>query len=228
MLEVRELSKSFGGLKAVDQAFARRPPRRDRRPDRAQRGGQDDAVRRHRGLPHRPDAGRVTFEGQDITGLAPHRICAAGMVRTFQITQPFAKISGAREHHGRRLLPHGQPRHGRARGRGGGGHRGHGGPARPDGGRAHHCRPQAARACPRPRDPASAAAAGRGDGGPQSLRNRRVDFADPVHSRFRRDAAAHRTRDAGGDGPGRTGLCPQQRAHHRGKERRRPSSPMLG
>jgi branched-chain amino acid transport system ATP-binding protein len=33
------------------------------------------------------------LEGKDITGLAPHRICAAGMVRTFQITQPFAKIS---------------------------------------------------------------------------------------------------------------------------------------
>ena len=42
---------------------------------------------------HAPDAGRVAFEGKDITGLPPHRICAAGMVRTFQITQPFAKIS---------------------------------------------------------------------------------------------------------------------------------------
>ena len=42
---------------------------------------------------HTPDAGRITLDGQDITGLAPHRICAAGMVRTFQITQPFARIS---------------------------------------------------------------------------------------------------------------------------------------
>jgi branched-chain amino acid transport system ATP-binding protein len=42
---------------------------------------------------HRPDAGAVSFEGKPITGLAPHRICAAGMVRTFQITQPFAGIS---------------------------------------------------------------------------------------------------------------------------------------
>ena len=42
---------------------------------------------------HRPDGGRIGFEGNDITGLPPHRICAAGMVRTFQITQPFAKIS---------------------------------------------------------------------------------------------------------------------------------------
>ena len=42
---------------------------------------------------HRPDAGTVSFEGKPITGLAPHRVCAAGMVRTFQITQPFAGIS---------------------------------------------------------------------------------------------------------------------------------------
>ena len=58
---------------------------------------------------HKPDSGRVTFDGQDITGLPPHRICAAGMVRTFQITQPFAQDQRAREHHGRRLLPHGRP-----------------------------------------------------------------------------------------------------------------------
>ncbi|HEX7199401.1 MAG TPA: ATP-binding cassette domain-containing protein, partial [Dongiaceae bacterium] len=42
---------------------------------------------------HKPDGGRIALQGHDITGMAPHRICAAGMVRTFQITQPFAKIS---------------------------------------------------------------------------------------------------------------------------------------
>ena len=33
------------------------------------------------------------FDGNDITGQQPHRICDSGMVRTFQITQPFAKLS---------------------------------------------------------------------------------------------------------------------------------------
>ena len=42
---------------------------------------------------HKPDGGRIVLDGRDITGLAPHQICAAGMVRTFQITQPFARIS---------------------------------------------------------------------------------------------------------------------------------------
>lgn len=31
-----------------------------------------------------PQAGKVSFKGQNITGLPPHKICAAGMARTFQ------------------------------------------------------------------------------------------------------------------------------------------------
>jgi branched-chain amino acid transport system ATP-binding protein len=38
----------------------------------------------------RPDAGSVRFEDRDITGLAPHRVCRLGLARTFQIVQPFA------------------------------------------------------------------------------------------------------------------------------------------
>jgi branched-chain amino acid transport system ATP-binding protein len=39
------------------------------------------------------NAGRVTFQGKDITGGAVHDIARSGMVRTFQITQPFAKLT---------------------------------------------------------------------------------------------------------------------------------------
>ncbi len=42
---------------------------------------------------HRPDAGRVTFQGEDITGLAPEEICRRGLVRTFQLVQPFAGLT---------------------------------------------------------------------------------------------------------------------------------------
>ena len=38
----------------------------------------------------RPDAGRVVFDGHDITGRAPHQNARAGLTRTFQIVQPFA------------------------------------------------------------------------------------------------------------------------------------------
>lgn len=41
----------------------------------------------------RPDAGRVRFRGRDVTGLPPHAVCHAGIARTFQIVQPFARLS---------------------------------------------------------------------------------------------------------------------------------------
>ena len=37
-----------------------------------------------------PDAGRVEFDGADITGVPPHLNARRGMTRTFQIVQPFA------------------------------------------------------------------------------------------------------------------------------------------
>jgi len=37
-----------------------------------------------------PTAGRVLYDGADITGLPPHRLARRGLARTFQIVQPFA------------------------------------------------------------------------------------------------------------------------------------------
>jgi branched-chain amino acid transport system ATP-binding protein len=39
------------------------------------------------------DRGRVILEGEEITGLKPHRICRLGLVRTFQLVRPFLTIS---------------------------------------------------------------------------------------------------------------------------------------
>jgi len=39
---------------------------------------------------YRPSKGRVFFDGRDITGLKPHKICKLGIVRTFQIPRPFS------------------------------------------------------------------------------------------------------------------------------------------
>jgi branched-chain amino acid transport system ATP-binding protein len=41
----------------------------------------------------RPDEGRVTFEGARIERLTPHAIARRGLVRTFQIVQPFAGLT---------------------------------------------------------------------------------------------------------------------------------------
>ncbi len=40
-----------------------------------------------------PDAGRVLFDGQLITGLGPAAICRRGLARTFQLAQTFATFS---------------------------------------------------------------------------------------------------------------------------------------
>jgi ABC-type branched-subunit amino acid transport system ATPase component len=40
-----------------------------------------------------PEAGRVTFGGQDITGLRPEQISRHGLVRTFQIARGFPKLT---------------------------------------------------------------------------------------------------------------------------------------
>ena len=41
----------------------------------------------------RPDAGRISFAGESLAGLRPHDICRRGMVRTFQVTRPFHRLT---------------------------------------------------------------------------------------------------------------------------------------
>jgi branched-chain amino acid transport system ATP-binding protein len=40
-----------------------------------------------------PTAGSIRFEGRNIAGLAAHRVCRLGLVRTFQIPRPFRKLT---------------------------------------------------------------------------------------------------------------------------------------
>jgi branched-chain amino acid transport system ATP-binding protein len=42
---------------------------------------------------YKPDSGVVWFQGLDITGLPPHKICYLGIARTFQIPQPFVNLT---------------------------------------------------------------------------------------------------------------------------------------
>src|SRR5699024_166173 len=40
-----------------------------------------------------PDAGRILFEGRDITGMPPHELYRLGILRTFQIPKEFARLT---------------------------------------------------------------------------------------------------------------------------------------
>ncbi len=42
-----------------------------------------------------PTAGRVQFHGADLAGLRPDQVCHLGIARTFQIVQPFARMTVA-------------------------------------------------------------------------------------------------------------------------------------
>ncbi|WP_017344028.1 ABC transporter ATP-binding protein [Halorubrum sp. T3] len=42
---------------------------------------------------HEPTAGKVYFEGEDITGLRPHQIARKGLVRTFQIARELSEMT---------------------------------------------------------------------------------------------------------------------------------------
>ena len=41
----------------------------------------------------RADAGRIEYEGHDVTGLKPHQRCQAGIGRSYQVPQPFGNMS---------------------------------------------------------------------------------------------------------------------------------------
>ena len=42
---------------------------------------------------HRPDDGRIVFDGQDITRVATEDICRRGIARTFQVVKPFGNLT---------------------------------------------------------------------------------------------------------------------------------------
>ena len=89
MLEARHVSISFGGLKAVDDASLAVPAGSITSLIGPNGAGKSTLFGILSGFLE-PDAGSVSFLGQEVTGLAPHRICRLGMTRTFQMAQPFA------------------------------------------------------------------------------------------------------------------------------------------
>ena len=94
MLEVRGLSKRFGGLQAVDDVALDVPQGRIVALIGPNGAGKTTSFAMIAGFV-RPDAGRIVFEGREVTGARADQIAALGMVRTFQITQPFAGLSVA-------------------------------------------------------------------------------------------------------------------------------------
>jgi len=92
VLEVRALSKIFGGLRAVDSASLDVAEGSIAALIGPNGAGKTTLFAALTGF-LAPEEGSVRFRREDITGRPPHLICRQGMVRTFQITQPFAHLS---------------------------------------------------------------------------------------------------------------------------------------
>lgn len=89
MLEVHGLSKNFGGLQAAGDVAFTIPEGSISSLIGPNGAGKTTLFSLITGF-HRPDAGTVRFRGEDITGLSPEAVARRGLVRTFQIVQPFA------------------------------------------------------------------------------------------------------------------------------------------
>ena len=92
MLEAHNVTKRFGGLVAVSQASLKVAQGSIVALIGPNGAGKTTLFAAMTGF-HKPDSGSVTFDGADITGLMPHAIARRGLVRTFQIVQPFGALS---------------------------------------------------------------------------------------------------------------------------------------
>ena len=92
MLDVRGLSKTFGGLKAVTDASLSVSEGKIVSLIGPNGAGKTTLFALISGFLN-PDEGQTFFDGADVTGRPPHEICQRGLVRTFQVVQPFANLS---------------------------------------------------------------------------------------------------------------------------------------
>lgn len=92
ILECKDLSKSFGSLKAVnDLSFA--VPEKEILALVGPNGSGKTTAYNLISKVLRPDGGEVNFDGKRIDRLPPHKICQLGLARTFQVPAFFPSMS---------------------------------------------------------------------------------------------------------------------------------------
>ncbi len=92
LFSVDELSISFGGLVAVDRVSFNLEKGAIFSIIGPNGAGKTTIFNCINGL-YKPDSGVITFKGEEITGLAPHRIARKGIARTFQNIELFANMT---------------------------------------------------------------------------------------------------------------------------------------
>jgi len=92
MIVVKDLSKHFGGLKAVNNTSIHIATGSITGLIGPNGAGKTTLFNTIAGL-YAPTSGSVFLDGEDITGLKPHQLFAKGLLRTFQIAHEFSKLS---------------------------------------------------------------------------------------------------------------------------------------
>jgi branched-chain amino acid transport system permease protein len=92
ILRVARLSKSFGGLRAVEDVSFEVEEGALLGIIGPNGAGKTTLFNLLNGF-LRPDQGQILLAGTDVVGLKPNRICRMGVGRTFQTVRPFARMS---------------------------------------------------------------------------------------------------------------------------------------
>jgi branched-chain amino acid transport system ATP-binding protein len=92
LLETRGLSKTFGGLKAVQKVDLTVGANRIVSVIGPNGAGKTTFFNCLSGI-YRPDGGSIRLDGRDIAGRAPHEVCRLGLARTFQNIRLFPEMT---------------------------------------------------------------------------------------------------------------------------------------
>jgi branched-chain amino acid transport system ATP-binding protein len=91
-LEIRDLRKAFGGVRAVDGCSFAVPGGKISGLIGPNGSGKTTTFNLLTGI-IRPDGGQVIYRGENLAGLKPHQIFGKGITRTFQITRIFREMT---------------------------------------------------------------------------------------------------------------------------------------
>ncbi len=92
ILQVRDVHKSFGGIRAVDGCTLDVQPNTITGLIGPNGAGKSTLFNLVAGL-YAPDGGRILFQGESIEGLPAHAVVRRGLVKTFQIPHEFRNMT---------------------------------------------------------------------------------------------------------------------------------------
>ena len=92
MLEIKDINKNFGGLRAVNNASMKIEKGSITGLIGPNGAGKTTLFNTIAGV-YAPDEGEIFLENQNITGLKPHNLFSKGILRTFQIAHEFSTLT---------------------------------------------------------------------------------------------------------------------------------------